>query len=418
MLINKECWCLYLRQDAIDWLRYSPGEITQQQGSCASWSELPLPDGAEVVLCVPGQYARIHFVSIPTRKRKRFLAALPYALEDQLIRSPDTYHFVPLPKVKHALQTPVAVVAHEKMASWLESVRQQNWRVKYLVPDYLALSAPVHDTWLLDVTVQPMLLRQPFGQGGATFCSQLCKQTPGELILALEQTSKQPGILQVRVADDEQLRTVSEWQAGLAAYGITLKLVKDDLTRTARLARDILTANDYSLLRGQYAPARETGSFGRRFVPAVSLAAGLLMVVATQWLMDNSRVQSEYENLQQEISKTYMDVFPEAKNLVDPRYQMEQRLARLTKQQDNEAHSTGLLVLLEQLSPILTENKGAEISAFEFDGDSFVLEISVPDFSALSALQERITKHLAVDIRNAELREGRVFGQIRIGGQA
>lgn len=418
MVINKECWCLYLRQDAIDWVRYSPGEITQTEGSCSSWSELPLSEGAEVLLCVPGEYVRIHSVSIPTRKRKRFLAALPYALEEQLIRSPDTYHFVPLPKVKHALQTPVAVVAHEKMASWLESIQQQNWRVKSLVPDYLALSAPVRGSWLLDVTAQPMLLRQPFGEGGATFSSQLCKQVPGELILALEQTSQQPRILQVRVVDDQQLRVVNEWEAGLAAYGITLKLVKDDLTRAARLAKDALAPSDYNLLRGKYAPTREMNSFGRRFVPTVSLAAGLLIVVATQWLMDNAHVQSEHENLQQEITRTYMDVFPDAKNLVDPRYQMEQRLARLTKQQNNKGQSTGMLALLEQLSPILTEKKGSEISAFEFDGDSFVLEISVPDFSALSALQERIAKYLAVDIRNAELREGRVFGQIRIGEQA
>ena len=92
------------------------------EGECPDWESLPLPPDARLVLCVPGDRVRIHTVSIPTRNRRRFLAALPFALEDQLFYPPETYHLVPLPPSAGGPSTSIAVVEHARLVSWGEAV--------------------------------------------------------------------------------------------------------------------------------------------------------------------------------------------------------------------------------------------------------------------------------------------------------
>ena len=161
-----EFWWVQLRPQGLYYARRTAGDGEPfQEGECPDWESLPAPPGARLALCVPGVRVRIHPVSIPTRNRRRFLAALPFALEERLFRDPETYHFAPLVKPAGRAQTPVAVVEHEHMKEWTGEVLAHGWHLESLTPDYLLLPEPEPGAWLLDAVETPLLLRLPHPGG-------------------------------------------------------------------------------------------------------------------------------------------------------------------------------------------------------------------------------------------------------------
>lgn len=416
MAIRGEYWWVRWRPDGLDWAHCVGGESApRQEGSCDEWDALPAPEGARLVLCVPPESVRVHTVRIPTRNRSRFRAALPFALEDQLLRDPEEYHFVPLPRPKGQADTPVAVVERSRMDAWLEGLTERSWRLRLLVPEFLAVAPPEPGSWLLDAAASPMLLRLPRGGGGAALSGEAAEQPPGGLILALEGAAEPPSTLRVRVRDRSQAETVARWQGQLEPRGVALDVLNDARSRAVWLARQPLPENRCNLLTGPYATGEDPRQWARRLIPAAAMAGVLLLVLAFQWFLEGSRIHNEHRRLEEAITATYREAFPGAKNIVDPRYQMEQRLNRLQAQQGDTGTAEGLMVQLGKVAPLFSEGSGEKrLQGVQYDGSSLTLEVSLADYEVLERLERRLAEKGEVEVENAELKEGRVHGRIRI----
>lgn len=417
MSIRGEYWWVHLHAKGIDWARCFTGESApQQQGSCIDIATLPAPAGARLVLCVPGDRARIHKVSLPVRNRKRFLAALPFALEDQLLHEPASYHLVPLQTDRGAKVVPVVVIEHAYLAGLLEKCQQSGWQVGLVVPEYLAIPAQDPGTWLIDASTAPLLLRMA-GRQGAILTGEPGPQTIGTLLLALEQANPPPQVLRVRVADHQQYKTVSAWSDALTSHGIQLDIFLDEHPRSAWLASQPLPDSGANLLTGPYANTDRRGMNIKRVMPAAVMLAALIVVSVIHWLLNGANLQSEHLQLQQAIEATYRQTFPQVNNLVDPRFQMEQAIKNLREHGQLDSNSMDLLARLEQLSELLTGNPDSQLQKINFDGSSLTLEVSVADYESLERLQGQLAQIASVNIENAELKDGRVYGRIRLGGQ-
>ncbi|HKJ88148.1 MAG TPA: type II secretion system protein GspL, partial [Gammaproteobacteria bacterium] len=254
MALRGEYWWVRPGREGLDWARCMSGESApRQEGQCQDWSDLPAPPGARLMLCVPGERVRVHTVRLPGGNRRRFRAALPFALEDQLLHDPEEYHFVPLPRPKAQPETPVAVVERRFMDQWLEGLEDHGWRPRVMVPEFLAVAPPEPGRWFLDMAESPFLLRLPRGGGGAALSGERGRQPPGALMLALEQAKISPAILRVRVADREQREALSGWQPWLEAQGLDLEVQEDGRGRSAWLARQPQPESGCNLLTGSYA---------------------------------------------------------------------------------------------------------------------------------------------------------------------
>ena len=417
MAVYGEYWWVQWRPGGLYWAQCVAGHDNPvAEGECPDWESLPAPPDARLVLCVPGDRVRIHTVSIPTRNRRRFLAALPFALEDQLFYPPETYHLVPLPPSAGGPSTSIAVVEHAQIVSWGEAVEKQGWRLEMVVPEYLFMPEPEPGTWLLDGTTTPLLLRFPETAGGAALHDDIGPESPGALLLALEQAQRLPRRLAVRVQTREQHEQVGNWQSWLSAFDIELQQVEVDLSRPAWLARQLLPTKTCNLLTGRYKPGKDRILKARRFVPAAGLAAALLVVLALQWFLENARIQAEHSQLSQAIESIYLEAFPDARNLVDPRYQMEQGLMAMQQPTDNR-EQTDVLTWLEHLAPFLDDGTDLRLRAFSFNGEGLVLELSLPDFETLENLQKQLSGSVLVNVENVELRDGRVHSRIRLERQ-
>jgi len=415
LALRGEYWWVRLRPEGVDWARCLGGEERpRQEGQAAELEDVPAPAGARVVLCVPGTGVRVHRVHIPTRNRRRFRAALPFALEDQLLHDPEAFHFVPLPRNRGQADAAVAVVEHNRMAQWLEPVSAAGWQPRFLVPDYLAVAPPEAGVWLLDAAEPPFLLRLPRGGGGATLTATLDDALPGALRLALEAAAEAPSRLDVRVADRAQAARVAEWRPALEGLGVALQVQEDSRTRSAWLVRQPLPESGCNLLTGPYASGQDPRIWLRRLAPAAGLAAGLLAVAGGQWVLQGQELRARHHNLSQAIDDTYREAFPEARNLVDPRYQMEQRLERLRGQETTSSEGGGLLGRLRTVAPALAAGDNGKVRSLTYDQRGLLVEVSVADYEALEQLQERLAGAGEVSVENAELKEGRVHGRIRL----
>jgi len=419
MVIRGEYWWLYPQDDGIDWAHIVPGQVLPSaRGVAADWSALPVPADASVVLCIPGTQVRIHKVNIPTSNRQRFMAALPFTLEDQLLQEPESCHFVPLIKIRSGnSDIPVAVIEHATITALMKEVEIYGWRAQLLVPDYLMIPAPEAGVWFLDVTETPYLLRMSDQTGGAALIADPGSQFPGAILLALEQAESRPETLRVRVANQQQLQLVEQWAAQLAPYRLQLDIHEDQSPRSARLAQQALPPASFNLLTAPYTPYRAAGQWARRLLPSSALAATLLLITALHWTLQGSKLRSESDQLRAEIETTYREAFPDARNIIDPRFQMEQQLQGLRERPAPGRTGTDFITRIEQLAAVIGTTDQYELQVLGFDGNSVTLEVSVPDYDALDRLQTQLAETASVNIENAELKSGRVYSRIRLRGQ-
>jgi type II secretion system protein L len=146
---------------------------------------------------------------------------------------------------------------------------------------------------------------------------------------------------------------------------------------------------------------------------------GVLVTLSlVHWLVTGSRLQDEHDQLQQSVTAMYMQAFPDTKNLVDPRFQMEQQLQQLARGNADAKGGQDFLARLQDIAEQLDASPGSQLYRVSFDGSSITVEVSVPDYEALDRLQQQFAAGATVNIENAELKNGRVFGRIRLGGQA
>ena len=131
--------------------------------------------------------------------------------------------------------------------------------------------------------------------------------------------------------------------------------------------------------------------------------------------MNIPRITTEHERLTRAIEDTYREAFPDARNLVDPRHQMEQRLVAAAGPDGNgQERRIDMLDWLEQLAPVLGNGADARLTAFVFDGRQLILDLTVADFEALETLQRQLAGGARLNVEKAELKDERVVSRITL----
>ena len=416
MSIHGEYWWVRVHAKGVDWAHCFAGEsMPRQQGTVADISGTPAPSGARLVICIPGERARTHKVNLPQRNRKRFLEALPFALEDQLLHEAASYHMVPIPADKGAQDIPVVVIEHVWLSGLLEKCKLSGWYVSLVIPDYLAIPVSVPGSWFMDASTSPLLLRMA-GHFGAVLTGEAGAQTIGTLLLALEQASPSPETLRVRVSSPQQYKMVSAWSETLSSRNIQLDVYLEELPRSAWLARQPLM-EEANLLTGPYVVKDPLNLGMSRLKPSVAMTAALMLVIAINWFVTSAKLQTEHSQLKQSIEASYRQAFPDTQNLVDPRFQMEEQIKRI-KDHGQQGAAADFLARLEQLSTVLAGEPDYRVQKINYDGTDLTLEVSVADYESLDRLQGQLARIVLVSVENAELKDGRVYGRVRLGGQA
>jgi len=331
-----------------------------------------------------------------------------------LLRDPSDYHLLPLAYPGRGAGSPVAVVEHAQVNAWLDALVVHRSRIRSMIPDYLQIREPEPGTWFLDVSEPPFLLRRCDGFGGAALIGHLADRVPGVVLLALEDTESPPALLRVRAGNATQAALVRDWRAQLATHSIALDIVQDDRSRSLWLSAEPPPEPALNLLQGLYRVRSDAPVSLKRVLPAASLALSVLIILALQWFLDLTQLRSAHRALSDSIEGTYRQAFPGTRNIIDPRYQMGQKLADLRREAGDTGVPDDFLHWLAALAPAIASGGQNTLRQLEYDGDNLNMEISVPDYLALEKLQQNLTAYALVDSMEAQLENGRVQGRFLI----
>lgn len=122
--------------------------------------------GGPATILVPTEQVRLLAVDLPLANRAKRLAALPFAIEDQIAEPVESLHLA-LGAELAPKRYLVGVVAHDVMARWSEIADAAGLGHAAIVPDALALPRPPEGAWAVELANDRAIARSGDGTGFA-----------------------------------------------------------------------------------------------------------------------------------------------------------------------------------------------------------------------------------------------------------
>ncbi|MCK9529633.1 MAG: type II secretion system protein GspL [Gammaproteobacteria bacterium] len=377
------------------------GFLREQHGDLAEAGRAGT--GLRTVVLAPAAHLLLTETDLPLKNRNKLRQAVPYAIEEQLSADVEELHFA-LGAQRDESGLAVAVVARERLRGWLDDLATAGLQAGSLVPDVLALPF-TPGQWTLLLGRETALLRTGPARGYA-----LDRETlPLLLDIAFEQAGEaRPERLRVFDARDDGSAQVAV--AAAEARQVPAVVEACPQGELGLLARQLGGTPPVELLQGEFSRREQLGRLWRPWRGAAVLLGILLLVQGGLATWDYLRLSREADELSQRIEAIYRQTFPEARNVVDPRRQMETRLAAL-KSGSGDAFAG----LLAKAAPVVHGGGGAEIAALRYKDGVLDMDLNLSDLQALDRLKQALTgQGLGVDIQTASARGGKVEARLQI----
>lgn len=360
----RESLVIHLQSDpaaAVAWYRVDV-DSGRTQGESDLDTVLDQAGSARLILLVPTEKVHLTSISLPIRQPSRLLRAVPYALEERLAADVDELHFSIGPRQADG-STPVAAVQQDQMRAWLAPFVERGLYPDMLLPDALALPLEADQWTLLLQANGRAMLRTGAGSGYAL---------PQDLMLT-QLTSEAPGLRIFRQGQE-------------IALPDTLTIIQTRMIDHVLDALDPANAPRLNMLHGEFAPQRETDKWLKAARLPVALAASWLILATLNLYLDNHAAAKTYAHWQDLAQERFSSAFPHITRIVDMRVQAEQELARMRA----GAQGTGMLHLLDQVSPALSKVKDLKLDGVQYREGSMYLNLSGQDLQALERLRGEI----------------------------
>lgn len=393
--------------DEASWLRLDEParrELVAQRGS---WQEAgAAAAGCRVIVLAPGTDVLLTVAAVPTGNRRQVANAIPFALEEQVASDVEETHFAAGERRGDG-RINTAVVLKGRMDGWLECLRGHGIEPDAIVPEPLALPWSA-DAWTVLCEGGKALVRNGQQGGFAADADNLDTL----LRLALNEAGEaRPERLRVmRGADDPSPRP----DLLTLELEITEEIIEEPALAVLARGCDEQVAID--LLQGPYSRREQLGRLWCPWRPAAALAAVWLLVLGGMTVADYARLDSENKVLMQDIEKTYLQAFPEARKVVNARAQMEEHLKELRGGGPGDEDFLGLLA---SIGPRLNETPGTELQRISYNEGNVDIALLIADLQSLDQLKQRLAAQagLSVDIQSAASRDGRVEALLQIKGK-
>lgn len=368
------------------------------QGDDVEWCDggevhrLPLSEAAStlqdrrLVVLVPGRDVLLAQVDIPSRRRAEIERALPYALEEWLVESPETQHFAWCQSGEHVV---AAVVACARMDQWLAQLAGFGLQPERLLPETLAIPWREGE-WSLVLSGDAAWLRT------GAFTGLACPRASLPLLLdaRLEETAQtdRPACLRLWCLDGDPPSEVALPTDLQPSPGSLVCLFQEP-------------EPGLNLLVGRYA-VHARGS--ERLGPwRAAVAAGVVFLVSAfaLHLVEDYRLDHDVAALQQRINTLFQQAVPGVTRVVNARVQMQQALDALS----TDSGGNDILSLLERSAGTLAGVQGARIVELTFQDGTITLNMTAPNIGVFETLKDRLRK------QNLRVRLGTVSSQGGVG---
>lgn len=387
--------------DPVGWRVRAPETFTgPQQGTLADAAEAAT--GMRAVILVPQEEVLMTRAEVPTRHGHRMRQAVPFALEEQLASDVEQLHFALGERDDEDLLA-VAVVSRHRMGQWLDALAEAGIAPHAMYGD--AVLVPDDETLALAAEPGRLLVRAPH------VAHALEADAAGlELPLVLSTIEAERAVLYdcgepelrgsvEQVCQARQLPLeVRECNAGL------LGLVEQRPPATI------------DLLQGPYSRREKIGRLWRPWRTAAALLGAIVLIQLGMAVAEYRHLSARDQELAAQIEAVYREAIPGARNVVNPRVQMERQLQAL---RGGTAGAGGFPELMELAGPVLSSAPDLQIRSLRYRERTIELDLELASLQALDGLRSALQETgLDVDIAAANSRNGKVEGRLTIGSRA
>src|SRR5690606_38735368 len=151
----------------------------------------------------------------------------------------------------------------------------------------------------------------------------------------------------------------------------------------------------------------------RPWLPVAITLAVLLVLNAGVLFFDYFKLSRENNRLQAEIEAVYLQAFPDAQRVVNPRVQMERGLEAMRRGGDA---SGGFLDMMRATAQSLSSTDGLALQRLSYQNNRLDLALVIGDLQNLDQLVQRITQAsgMEVDIQSASAVNGRIEARLQV----
>lgn len=362
-----------------------------------------------VIVLVPPTEVLTLSVELPA-KGSRLIAALPYALEDQVADDVEDLHFAP-GKRQPSGALAVAVVARQTLAGWLARLHEAGIQPTSIIAENHGLARTPNTLSLL------VAEDQIYFNDGAELAFVISGMSPSEAVVAAgaigdadAQASKH-----LLVYCDAAVNERYEKDWALLRHelsSVDVNLLPDGIL--PRLAVTVASGEGINLLHGRFGPKTEVAAMFRpwKYAAIFLLALGVVGVIGKA--ADFYRLSVEHTALQQQFAAEYRALRPgDSREIVDPVATVNS-LRRSIGATGNAA--TIFLPSLMQLAEALQQNDAAEVEAISYRAGVIDVRLNAPDISTLDRIVQAVNAsgRFSASLQSADSVGDRVNSRIRI----
>lgn len=340
-------------------------------------------EGRDVIVLVPSTAVFSTSVDLPIRNRARLLAALPYALEENLADDVDRLHFATGAR-RNDGRVPVAVVSVEQMNAWIEALAAAGIAPVRMVPEHGGL-ARIPGTLSLLIAGDTIMFND--GEDNEFALQDVGPADALTIAGAVDPQKPSPHHLQVYCEETDQQRFVDDWRRlreRLASVHVNL-LPDGPLPR---LAVTVAAGLGIDLLQGPYGTRTDLRAllYPWRHAAVLLLALGIVAVGSSA--AELYSLARDEASLKAQFTEEYRAIRPDdTQEIVDP----VGIVSSIRRSLGAPASSGVFLPSLEALSAALQQQSNVQLEAISYRAGVVDVRLSAPDVATLDSIQRSIS---------------------------
>jgi general secretion pathway protein L len=332
-----------------------------------------LPKGHECVAIAAADRVLFTSATLPAGSRRRWQAALPFAVEENTLPDPEDNHVVPGATLADG-RVALAVVDKAWLKRIVDGCQNAGLSLRRMVAETL-LPALKPASWTLVLDGASGFVRSGEASGMAIDSGD-ATHAP----LALRLNAAPPERIEVRYAHSvpAAARALPQWPEVSAS--LTLGAPWD--WRQAQIPADA-----WNLLWGEFTPRARISEWWPTLRPAALILLTALGIAVLGTLIQWGMLAAEKRSLTQDMEQHFRAAFGTSATLVDAPLQMRRNLAEL-RHQAGQADDSDFIALLDAAAPALATLPVGDLRALHYESGR--LDADIKTTADLNALRQRL----------------------------